>query len=113
MKSIIFYLLIFISISNADSIYNSKCVKHFYIENESLTIEYSNNTDLTVIPVDVETYTLLNENSGLWSYDSELDRCESSLYKNHGLTEMQFNFLSALVGLLSGFLISFIISKRF
>jgi hypothetical protein len=47
-----------------------------------------------------------------FNYSSDLG-CYKNFSNNYGLTEYDFNFLMALTGLLTGFLISQIILKRF
>lgn len=110
-KYIFLISLIFTSI-NADSFYNSKCVSNFYVENNRIIFEYSDNTTSNERYSQYVIDSLVNS-IGLFYYDTSTSQCLLATQKFYGLTEIQFNFLSALTGLLTAFLIVSTILKRF
>lgn len=112
MSKYIFLFILFFSFSNAETIFNGKCVDNFFInKNNILVIEYSDNTKSKEFSSQYTIDSLVN-NIGLFYYDSSTSKCLLATSKYFGLTEIQFNFMSALTGLLTAFLIVSAIQKR-
>jgi hypothetical protein len=109
MSKYILLLIFTFSFSNADTMYSGKCVKDFYTENKSrIYLTYSDGSNGSV------TYSIDKINSlisnDVFTYDENINKCYIENY--YGLTKSQFNFMSALTGLLTAFLIVSAIQKR-
>lgn len=106
------YLLIailFITFSNADTMYDGKCVKEFYtLDKSKIYISYSNGDNVS-IPYAIDKINSLITND-VFTYDESTQKCYIETY--YGLTKNQFNFMSALTGLLTAFLLVSSIQKR-
>ncbi len=112
MKTFIF-ISIFSTILFSESMYNGKCVDNYYtLDSTTLKIQYSRGTTSTISESKSKIQELI-QSDGYFKYNAETGFCESATNQFLGMNEMQFNFLNALTGLLSAFLITFIIAKRF
>lgn len=98
MKSLLFILITFVSVLNADSIYtNGKCVKYFGTsDNNQLYIEYSNGRTNVVSFKRANAEFLINNVNKFYYENGE---CLPILKSN---TEI---FMSSLAGILIGFVI--------
>lgn len=105
-------LLILAIFLNAETIYNGRCVDNYYTyDNNSLIIEYSSGRVIRTSESKSKIQELVS-NDGFFVYNEDTYNCESALNTYFGLNQMQFNFLSALTGLLTAFLIASTIQKR-
>jgi hypothetical protein len=107
-------IILFVSIFylNAESMYQGLCVDTFRFNryNNYLYISYSGKNYITTIPYDSAIYDELINNYNKFEYEKNTDLCYlQNLSKNYGMTNEQFNFLSALTGLLTSILLVFII----
>lgn len=114
------FLLIFIFALSlkADSSYQSKCVKDFYLTSSGTTyrinVIYSNTpTTINAITYSTAIITELVNNMDKFTYDSTNLRC-IPIPKNNtlGLTNEEYNFMMALTGLLSSILLVSIIFRK-
>lgn len=112
------FLLIFIFALSlkADSLFQSKCVKDYYIMHSTSKIYFIfSNTPTTVNGL---TYTsaIIDEvvnNDNKFEYDPITQRCNPITRNNTlGMTNEQYNFMMALTGLLSSILLVSIIFKK-
>lgn len=115
-----YFLIIFIFALSlkADSSYQSKCVKDFYLTSSGtinkINVVFSDRpTTLTVITYSSSILTELVNNMDKFTYDSTNLRC-IPIPKNNtlGLTNEEYNFMMALTGLLSSILLVSIIFKK-
>ena len=117
MKKYIFLISILTTFLNADSVLFGRCVKSYYIidgpnlSNRFIFVNFSDNTTYKTSYTD-QILTLLNDSFDKYTYNPDNNTCVIATSKYFGMTETQFNFISALTGLLTGFLLSFIILKR-
>lgn len=121
MKKYIFLISILTTFLNADTIYNSKCVKSFFgnyhnsTANSTIVLNYRDGSSLSV-PYDINILNslTLNDNKFVYSTIGTLfQRCshiDNSTY--YGMTKEQFTFMSALTGLLTAVLLVFVIYKK-
>ncbi|MFW3343360.1 hypothetical protein [Aliarcobacter butzleri] len=109
MLKITLILIFSFSLSNADTMYNGKCVKDFYtLDKSKIYLSYSNGSDESV-SYSVDKINSLISND-VFTYHENSNKCYIKNY--YGLTKNQFNFMSALTGLLTSFLIVSAIQKR-
>ncbi|MCT7513883.1 hypothetical protein [Aliarcobacter cryaerophilus] len=106
------YLLLatlFITFSNADTMYNGKCVKEFYtLDKSKIYISYSDGSINSVnYNIDVINSLITND---VFTYDKSTKKCYIETF--YGLTKNQFNFMAALTGLLTSILLVSSIQKR-
>lgn len=118
MKKYLFILFFLFNFLNADTIYNSKCVKSFFgnyhnsTANSTLVLNYSDGSSSS-IPYDINILNSLTLNDNKFVYTTVgtlFQRCTSldnSIY--YGMTKEQYNFLMSLTGILIGFSILFFI----
>lgn len=115
-----YFLMIFIFALSlkADSSYQSKCVKDFYLTSSGTTyrinVIYSNTpTTVNAITYSTSIISELVNNMDKFTYDSTTSRC-IPIPKNNtlGLTNEQYNLMMALTGLLSSILLVSIIFKK-
>lgn len=121
MKKYIFLISILTTFLNADSIHRGMCVKNFFVDyntstrNATMIINYRDGSSYN-IPFDIETINSLVLNDGKYQYSSTgfyTQRCTSKSNNNPlNISDETFQLLSGLTGLLTGFLLSFIILKR-
>lgn len=117
MKTFLFIFAFAFSL-NADSSYQAKCVKDFYLTSTGTTyrinITYSNTpTTINVINYSSSIISELVNNIDKFTYDSTTLGCRPILKNNTlGMTNEQYNFLMALTGLLTSILLVFIIYKK-
>lgn len=100
---------LFITFSNADTMYNGKCVKEFYtLDKSKIYISYSDGSINSVnYNIDVINSLITND---VFTYDKSTQKCYIETY--YGLTKNQFNFMAALTGLLTSILLVSSIQKR-
>ncbi len=114
------FLLVFIFalFLKADSTYQSKCVKSYYLTSTGSThrinIIYSHTpttTNALTYSTSIINELLLSDNKFI--YDSSTARC-NPIPKNNtlGMTNEQYNFMMALTGLLTSILLVSIIFKK-
>ncbi len=114
MKTFLFIFAFAFSL-NADSSYQAKCVKDFYLTSTGTTnrinITYSNTpTTINVINYSSSIISELVNNIDKFTYDSTTLRCHPILKNNTlDMANEQYNFLMALSGVLIGGLILFFI----
>ncbi|MGJ0312530.1 hypothetical protein [Aliarcobacter cryaerophilus] len=100
---------LFITFSNADTMYDGKCVKEFYtLDKSKIYISYSNGNNVSV-PYSINIINSLITND-VFTYDESNQKCYIETY--YGLTKTQFNFMAALTGLLTSILLISSIQKR-
>jgi hypothetical protein len=111
LKNIIFLLFIININLLADTIYsNGKCVSNYYTLNSStLYLEYSNGGSTSVSTSKSKLEGLVQ---GLNKYELVDGKCQL-IASTMGMSSEQFNFLMALSGLISSFLIALSIILRF
>lgn len=122
MKKYLFFLIISISFLKADGYYMGKCVHS--IESIDSTNTFTVNFSGNWTPLQTSNTTVFKDilpTLGLFEYDPLYAICKSktstdtttneTIYK-YGLTEIQFNFLSGLTGLLTAILLVFVIYKK-
>jgi hypothetical protein len=101
--------ILFITFSNADTMYYGKCVKDFYtLDKSKIYISYSNGDNVS-IPYSIDKISSLITND-VFTYDESTQKCYIETY--YGLTKNQFNFMAALTGLLTSILLVSSIQKR-
>lgn len=94
-------LLFIITFSNAESIYNGKCVDYFYTLNSStLKIKYSSKSTESTMTESKSKIQELRNNTNKFYYDSDTNTCIAyMLDENHTL-------MMSLSGLVCGLLLS-------
>lgn len=109
------FLLVFIFVLSlkAESFYQNRCVDSFYFldyQSSSPYVIYSKTPTVVNTLSSSATAELIN-NMNKFKFDPITNRCYSitTNYNNLGITENEFNFLSALTGLLTSILLVFII----
>jgi len=118
LKKIFLFLTILTTFLFSDSFYNKRCVVEYAVlpNEDKLAIYYANGTNWTFYAYDENILDTLVKNDGYFLFQPERSpsTCYSSLSRDKmGLTDSHYNFLMALTGLLSSFLIAFIILLRF
>jgi hypothetical protein len=97
-------LLFIITFSNAETIFNRKCVDYFYIKDSILSLKYSDATVESVIfLISKSTIQDLATNINKFHYDSDNDSCVLNI------EDTNYIFLMSLTGLICGTLISSVI----
>lgn len=116
------FLLIFIfALSlNADSSYQSKCVKDFYLTSSGTTNRINIFYSHTPSTVNVYTYStsIVNElvnNIDKFSFDSTTSRCNPIFLDDsyYGLSQKDFNYSMAIYGVFLSSLIAYGLIKAF
>ena len=114
------FLLIFIFTLSlkADSSFQAKCVKDYYLTSSGTTYRINVIYTHTPTTVNAQTYstaiiTELVNTRDLFEYDPIAQRC-NPIKKNNtlGMSNENFNFLMGLTGLLTSILLVFIIFKK-
>ena len=102
IKNIVFILLLFSSLSQADYLLGhfERCAKDYYYAYDSSARKYK----LYYLNSRTDKWTSTTSNVGFidsgYFYDSSTGRCSKT--SSLGLTSEQYNFLYALVGLIFG-----------
>ena len=119
LKSILLIFIFALSL-NADSSYQSKCVKDFYLTSTGTTYRINVIYSHTPTTVNVLTYstaiiTELVNTIDLFQYDSNTARCLPILTNDsyYGLSEKDFNFSMAIYGIFLSSLIAYGLIKAF
>jgi hypothetical protein len=107
-------IILFVSIFylNAESMYQGKCVSNIVgLNTTSFIIYFSNGTNATSTNQTILSQVMDNFNK--FTYDPTSKYCYMIQGNNSlGLDTFQFNFLSALTGLLTSILLVFLIYKK-
>ena len=114
MKKYIFLISILTTFLNAYSIYNGRCVTEAFWDNleNKYKVKYVHSELYNSVSSSV--FEIITNNAGkAYFHDNRCYVKVSNSTNNFlGLSDELFNFLSGLTGLLTGFLLSFIILKR-
>ncbi len=110
-----FFLLFFIFFNFlfSSTVYNGNCIDSFNTKDRFIILQYSNGQNGWTYYNETKINTLVS-NLGKFKYNKKDNTCDivSASYIL-GLKSEYFNFLTALTGLLTGYLICFIVLIRF
>ena len=81
-----------------------KCVDSYYMKNDYLYLKYSGQSSYSQTNIRTISYYSFYPNYEYVKIDN-CYACREATYSNFGMTQTQFNFMMALTGLLSSFLI--------
>ncbi len=112
MKKILLLLLLLSNFLNASMLLDKNtpvCIEDYYIKNGSLYYLKSENNNW----VSTDTNKLVQYIYYGYSYNSDNGKCEPQQYNILGISPMQWNFLTALTGLLFGFVFMFFTIELF
>lgn len=101
--------ILFITFSNADTMYDGKCVKDFYTLDKSRIYILNSDGSNVSVAYSIDKINSLITND-VFTYDKSTQKCYIETY--YGLTKNQFNFMAALTGLLTSILLVSSIQKR-
>ena len=112
MLKYILLLIFTFSFSNAESLYNGMCIDDFYLKNSRLYFKVSGAKSYSNTSFNTTQFNILMNSVDKYEYTNNNICVYKSIDKYFGMTETQFNFMSALTGLLTAFLIVSAIQKR-
>ncbi len=100
-------LTFFLNFLFSDTVFNGECVEHFNTRRGIIALKYSNGNKSWTYYNEAKLNTLVN-NMGKFEYHKDNKTCHiKNRYDVLNIDEKDYNFLSALVGILIGFTIFF------